>query len=334
MVKLGRLAVKAGQGKEGILYYQRALALCPGVADWHVGLGIAHAFGGDPAAGGEQFRKALALDPAHPIAKVAVLFALYFSPKGDEEAYIKMKNILDDEADLLPEPILNYLKELKESIETNRGKVQWKDDFERPDTDRVARKWEQREGRGPIVRIHKGRAVLEGTQMRSGETVLERKVDAEKFVRYEADIFAKDISNFEAGVGITLRYEQGGRLGDVKGGLRIGKNVKGKLVLWEWDLASARWREKRDLILGDWPLTDDGANRLTIEHYKDVSTGRDDYLIRFTLNGLPLGEPYQSNTFRRKPKSGEIWAGIFAAADDKGTNVKVEVDNVRLVTRK
>jgi hypothetical protein len=196
----------------------------------------------------------------------------------------------------------------------------------------VARKWEQREGRGPICRIHKGQVSLEGPQRRPGETLLERETPAEKFVRFEAELNVNVMANFEAGLFVVHRVATGSRQGDIRTGLRIGKNLKGKLVVWEWELSGNRWKEKLDL--GPWPVPEEGGNRLVIEHYKDVEDPREDYKIRFYLDGRPLGDPYTSDRFRRQFRSGEIWTGVFANADENGVNVKLEMDNVRLVTWK
>ncbi|MHC5081234.1 MAG: hypothetical protein ACYTHN_19685 [Planctomycetota bacterium] len=216
-------------------------------------------------------------------------------------------------------------------IDENRGKVQWIEKFERPDSYQLARKWEQREGRGPVMRIHKGRVVIEGQNMRRGETLLERKVEAEKFVRFEADLICEISGPFDAGIGIA--YKRGTRVEDVQGGIRIGKNEKGKLVIWEWDVAVNRWKENKETTFGDWPLMQDKVNRLGIEMVRDPEATREAYMIQFMLNGAPLGEPFQSDRFRRTFRSGEIWPGIFMDADSN-TRVKLEVDNVRLVTRK
>jgi hypothetical protein len=52
------------------------------------------------------------------------------------------------------------------------------------------------------------------------------------------------------------------------------------------------------------------------------------------VNGEALGEPYVSDRFRRSFRSGEIWSGVFASADEQGTSIQLEFDNVRLVTWK
>ena len=53
--------------------------------------------------------------------------------------------------------------------------------------------------------------------------------------------------------------------------------------------------------------------------------------IRLLLNGAPVGEPYESDRFRSLRGGGEMWCGIFAEAD-RGTRVKIQGDNVRLIS--
>ncbi|GEM_PF-2826797 len=333
LVKLGRLALKDGRSRDAVRYFERALTLGGDVADWLAELGIAYAQAGERARAGEAFERALDNDPAHAIARAGRFYALYYEPDSDEEAYIKMKRLLEDEGGSLPPPVHAYLENVVAQIEANRGKVQWKDGFDRDDSDQIARKWEQREGFGPVIRIHKGRVLIEGLQRRPGETRLEREVQASRFVKYESDLFAKDISLFEAGIFIAYRVQTGRSQGDIRAGIRLGKNLKGQLALWEYDVEISRWREV--LTFGPWPVTESGGNRLAIEVHPDDESERGNvYKIRLYLNGEPLGDPYESDHFRRAFRTGEMWSGVFAAADEDNVSVKVEADNVRLVIRK
>ncbi|MCU0722290.1 MAG: tetratricopeptide repeat protein [Planctomycetes bacterium] len=323
LVKLGRLAVADRRGQDATLYFRRALDLCPGAADWHVGLGIAFALQGDRQAAGQAFRAALNADPAHPIAQVGALFARYYVAGEDEAALKAMKDLREREKSkaTLPPETAAYLQTLIRLIEENRGKVQWLDDFEKPDTEQIARSWEQRLGTGPLLRIHAGRAMIEGPQRKSGETVLERSAPAEKFVRFEADVRAKLISRFSAGIQVLHRGTKGG---DVQAGLRLGKDASGQLVLWEWEPGGGRWKEAAKY--GAWPEAEDEPNRLALELVKDPdATGsQETFTVRAFLNG---------ERFRRRPRGGDAWAGVFAEAE-MGVQVKVEADNVRLVLLK
>jgi tetratricopeptide (TPR) repeat protein len=344
LVKLGRLAIADRRGQDAALYFRRALDLCPGAADWHVGLGTALALQLLPGlsvaereslleAAREAFRRALNLDPAHPIARAGALFAKYYEEDEDEVALKGMKELRDKEKATLPPEAAAYVAAMIQLIEENRGKQQWRDDFEKPDTAEIARNWEQRLGTGPLLRIHAGRAMIEGEQRKTGETVLERSVAAEKFVKLEVDVFARYMSTFTAGIQVLHRTSVGGRLGDIQAGLRLGKSPDGKIVLWEWEPGGGRWKEI--VRFGPWPELEGQANRLSLELVKDAETSgsQETFSIRASLNGTPLGDPHESDRFRRRLRSGDVWAGVFAEAE-KGAQVKVEADNVRLVLRK
>lgn len=261
----------------------------------------------DPA----QAKKSLvAIVQQSPQAKTAWKMLVWLHNKQDEteKAQSCIRQLLAlDSGD-------TYAQEAQRKISDNSQRLAWEESFNRQDNDNVRRRWSESEGKGMIVAIRGGKAILGGRELQGQTpTTLYRLVEEPKFFSFSAKLdFAQasqaDTGMFLATVGPKVELFYFGKT--EYGMVAHATGVPGEAIRWEL----MQQQEKPVL----WPS---GTHQVTIA--RSTSTGwalwLDDQLL---LDGVP----FASKGFQR------LQIGFFGVAAS-GVTWSFSVDDVTVVEK-
>ncbi len=191
-------------------------------AELSAALGIAYLGRGDGDAAHAAFKEALKADPDN-LAALAGLGHYHYFRLHPAEATMQFDAVLKID------PSNAYANDAKARVVETTTRTLWEDMVDRDDRGDVGRGWVEIERSGVEIGIKDKRARFMGRQgVKDDEmTSLERPVKVKTLLRFEAEIDVTEIGDATAGVKLTAKLDDTGRVG----GVLFARNDRGK---WAW----------------------------------------------------------------------------------------------------
>ncbi|NUM36294.1 MAG: hypothetical protein HUU50_17275 [Candidatus Brocadiae bacterium] len=218
LISLGVLSVQSNNLSDSIRYFQEAsFRNMPGPwkANVHSYIALVYAHSEEFVKAQEQISLAYKIEENH-------IFSLQISAwisnkKGAVSEAISTLEIL-----LGKMPKNEYALRAKEAIEENQGLFLWSDQFQREDSEKIRRQWQEIEQDGIDIALREGKAVFSGSNIKGNvPAFLLRSTESHSFISIKADI-----SNSESNMAYT-----GILYGNIEGDcLYFGKNSQNQLV--------------------------------------------------------------------------------------------------------
>ncbi len=310
-VSLG-LAALAKQDFADAIAFLESAAAGGRTAELSAALGIAYLGRGDGAPAYAAFKEALKSDPDN-LAALAGLGHYYYFRLQPSEATMHFDAVLKID------PANAYANDAKARVAETTTRTVWEDAFDRDDRAGVGRGWVEIERSGVEIGIKDKRARFTGRQgVKDDEmTSLERPAKLKTLLRFEAEIDVTEIGEATAGIRLTAKLDDTGRVG----GVLFARNDRGK---WAWcateDVSGIpRWTE-----LPTGP--DSPVFRMAIQRM-DAQEGQ-------LVYALIVGDKLVANVpseFLMSIDSAMV--GVFGSAAS-GTAWTLYADGVRIIERK
>lgn len=316
---LARLHLFENRHEAAERYFERALSIDDGPAQWHALRGLNLLEFGRPREAEQSFQQALARNRSHPLARCGLAWCAY--ALGDSSEAMTLLREFDDERRARPEddPYRVWARAQIERIRDHEEKRVWSDDFERTE---LLNGWSVDEAVGPTVRLDGGQVRIEGDFHRAGRARLWRSLPAADFVSFEARIIVERGTNSRVGLFVGKERYRRGEV-EIQSEVTLSRHREGGVQVrfvrrGEQDL------EHQDIDIVDWPAGEPRVVR--IERSGESSDTR----IRVFVDGIPVVDDVRVSSFGRT--SDELRLGVFAEGEP-GRRVEAVADDVELVFR-
>ncbi len=308
LVALGVLSIQNNNLSDAIRYFQELLLRpLPSFlkADIHAYIALAYTANEEFLKAQEHIAQAYKMQENHTLAlQISAWIA-------NKRSFIP-EALASLEVLLTKNPRDDYALKAKEEILENQGLFLWEEEFQREDSEKIRRQWQEVEQDGIDISLREQKAIFSGRSIRGNiPSFLLRSVDTQTFVALNADIFS------EANMVYT-----GIIYGNLEGDcLYFGKNPQNQVVYAKAKPNSLiKWQnalENEKPVL--WTETHSTVQLLRMRNEKNT--------YAFLLNGKILAK-----VIFEKEKPGKKDIGFFAFSE---TNLfwQLSIDNVKIIEK-